>query len=204
MTAAVKEEPGTVATITRLCKKCGYKADVPWDMTAGESGQWQCPECQRSWPFLDFDHLWLDPGPKIEYAGGIEHWVPVSLELAQPRDQARVWRESSDDFGRKFLFSDPESACGSDFAWGLQRYLAERPPRFNLAFAILYHFYGWLSWADLEITDAPYRKRWAEHHAYAFLRQTIVELPAAKPWRIGDADMYSALRQIVPESFPLP
>jgi hypothetical protein len=41
-----------------------------------------------------------------------------------------------------------------------------------------------------------------ERDAPAFLGQTIVHLPRGKPWTIGDADMQSALRQIVPTSFP--
>lgn len=116
---------------------------------------------------------------------------------------ARAWRQSSEDFGPCFLHCDPESQTGDDFGWGLCRYAADWLPSLNLAFAILCDFYGRLSWADFEITDAPYsQKRWAQQHAPAFLGQTIVHLPRGKPWTIGDTDMQSALREIVPASFP--
>jgi hypothetical protein len=116
-----------------------------------------------------------------------------------------VWRQCDDDPSPFFLNSDPERGEGGDFGWGLRRYASDRLPSLNLAFAILYDFYGWLSWADAEIAFEPYsRKRWAEEHAPAFLAQTIVHLPTGKPWTVGNADMQSALRRIVPSSFPSP
>jgi hypothetical protein len=62
-----------------------------------------------------------------------------------------------------------------------------------------FDFYGWLSWADFGITDERYsQKRWAQQHAPAFLDHIIVRLPNGKPWSLSDAEMQSALRQIVP------
>jgi hypothetical protein len=118
---------------------------------------------------------------------------------------ARIWRQCDDDPNRRFLHSNPESESGDQFGWGLHRYTADRLPSWNLAYAILFDFYGWLSWADAEIAFEPYsRKRWAQTHAPAFLAQTIVHLPAGKPWTISDADLQLALRRIVPASFPSP
>lgn len=186
-------------TVIRSCKKCGHRGEVPWDATAAESGLWQCSACERRWPFLDFNHLWLDPGRTIEYGGEITLLAPPELSSLTPKP--RVWRQSDEDISPCFLHPDPESP--HDFGWGLRRYAVDRLPSLNLAFAVLNDFYGWLSWADSDITCEPYsQKRWAQDHAPAFLNQTIVNLPTGKPWTIGDADMQSALRQIVPASFP--
>jgi hypothetical protein len=190
-------------TVILSCKKCNYRGEVRWDLDAAESGEWRCPQCECRWPFLDFDRLWIAPAREIEYRGSVDLLAPLSPEFSSPTLKARAWRQSDEDFEPCFLHSDPESQDDDDFGWGLCRYAAERLPSLNLAFAILYDFYGWLSWADSEISDAPYsQKRWAQHHAPAFLGQTIVHLPRGKPWTISDADMQSALRPIVPASFP--
>jgi hypothetical protein len=192
-------------TVIVACKACGYEGEAPWDAEHGESGEWPCLQCGRRWPFLDFDRLWLTPGRSVRYSGCIDllahaDFPAVALPL---RCIARVWRQCDDDPSPFFLKSDPERGEGDDFGWGLRRYASDRLPSLNLAFAILYDFYGWLSWADAEIAFEPYsRKRWAQEHAPAFLAQAIVHLPTGMPWTIGDADMQSALCRIVPRSVP--
>jgi hypothetical protein len=150
-------------TVMQACKKCGYHGEVPWNPEACESGQWRCPQCARLWPFLDLDHLWIAPCREIEYRGSIDLAPPVSGGgFSTPTTKIRVWRQCDDDPSLCFLHSDPESERGDDFHWGLRRYRAERISALNLAYAILYDFYGWLSCADFEITEEPYsKKRWA-------------------------------------------
>jgi hypothetical protein len=192
-------------TVILACKKCDYHGEVPWDPVACESGQWRCPQCDLLWPFLDFDHLWIAPCRTIEYRGSIDLTVPVSGGFSAPTTKIRVWRQCDDDPSPFYIHTDPERPEEDDFYWGLCRYSAERIPSLNLAYAILYDFYGWLSWADFQITDAPYsQKGWAQEHAPAFLDHTIARLPDRRPWSLSDADMQSALRQIVPASFPTP
>ncbi len=192
-------------TVVKACKKCGSHGEVPWNPEARESGQWRCPQCARLWPFLDLDHLWIAPCRKIEYRGSIDLAVPVVPGISSPVSKVRVCRQCDDDPSPFFLCSDPERREGDDFGWGLRRYRAERTPSLNLAYAILYDFYGWLSWADFEITEEPYsQKRWAQEHAPAFLDQTIVHLPTGKAWVLGNAKMRAALSRIVPASFPPP
>ena len=190
-------------TVVLACKKCDYHGEVPWDPEACESGQWRCPQCNRLWPFLDFAHLWLAPCREIEYRGSIDLTVPMSGGFSTPTMKIRIWRQCDEDPSPFYFHSDPERQEGDEFAWGLRRYTADRLPALNLAFAILFDFYGWLSRADFGITDEPYsQKRWAQQHAPAFLDHTIVHLPNGKPWSLSDAEMQSALRQIVPASFP--
>jgi hypothetical protein len=187
------------------CGLCDYEGEVPWDPVMAESGQWHCPQCDALRPFLDFDRLWLAPRRKIHYHGSVDLLAREWPELRDLVSVARVWRQCDDDPRPFFLKSDPERAEGDDFEWGLRRYASDGLPSLNLAFAILYDFYGWLSWADAEITFEPYsRKRWAEEHAGALLNEAIAKLPNKAPWTIGDAEMQWALRQIVPQSFPMP
>jgi hypothetical protein len=111
---------------------------------------------------------------------------------------SRVWRQSDEDWEPQWLESD------LDFEWGYLPTSVDDGPR-RLAFAVLYDFYEWLSWADTHIMEPPFSQRtWALTHTPAFLLEAIVRLPEAKPWIISDADMYMAMRQIVPTSFPVP
>jgi len=184
------------------CGICDYHGEVPWDPVMAESGQWHCPQCDRLRPYLDFNRLWLVPERKIQYHGSIDLLARVKeSSLSTPRWIARVWRQCGDDPSPCFLRSDPESNGGDDFYWGLCRYRADRLPALNLAVAMLFDFYGWLSWADHEIIEEPYsRRRWAEENAPAFLDRFIGRLPAGKPWVLNDAGLQSALREIVPAS----
>lgn len=194
-------------TVIVACKECGHEGEAPWDAEHFESGEWPCLQCGHRWPFLDFDRLWFTPGRSVKYSGSIDLLAPADFPaVTSPVERvARVWRQCDDDPSPFFLKSDPDRGEGDDFGWGLRRYASDRLPSLNLAFAILYDFYGWLSWADAEIAFEPYsRKRWAQEHAPAFLSQAIVHLPTGRPWTIGDADMQSALRRIVPRSFPSP
>jgi hypothetical protein len=193
-------------TIMLPCGLCDYEGEVPWDPLMGESGVWHCPQCDRLRPFLDFERLWLAPGRKIEYHGSVDLVARV-LEsgLSKPQWIARVWRQCADDPNPCFIRSDPESNASDDFYWGPGRDREERRPALTLAFAILFDFYGWLGWADHDITQEPYfPRRWAEEHAAAFLGRCVDRLPEGKRWTLSDADLQAALRDIVPTSFPQP
>jgi hypothetical protein len=185
------------------CGICDYHGEVPWDPIMAESGQWHCPQCDRLRPFLDFNRLWLSPRRTITYHGSIDLLARVSESgFSRPERIARVWRQCDDDPSPCFLHSHPEIAGRGDFRWGLQRYSSDRLPALNLAFAILYDLYGWLSWAEAEIAYEPYsRKRWAEEHADAFLNEVIAGLPHNAGWTLGDSAMRAALRRIAPASF---
>lgn len=189
-------------TIMLPCTLCDYEGEVPWDPVMAESGQWHCPQCDKLRPFLDFDRSWLIPQRAIHYHGSIDLLARGWPEQCDVARVARVWRQCDDDPSSYFLHEDPEIA-GRDIGWGLRRYEADRMLALNLAFAILYDFYGWLSWAEFEIAHEPYsRKRWAEEHADAFLKETIARFPHEGPWTLDNTAMRSALRRIVPGSFP--
>jgi hypothetical protein len=191
-------------TIMLPCGLCDYEGEVPWDPVMSESGQWHCPQCDRLRPFLDFERLWLAPGRKIAYHGSVDLLARGWHKLRDVVPVARVWRQCDDDPIPYFLHTDPETGERRDFDWGLRRYEADRLPALTLACTILHDFYGWLSWADFEITEEPYsQERWAQEHAAAFLNEAITRLPNQKPWTLTDADLNAALRQIVPTSFSL-